>query len=240
MYPYQKDHDVEPDIPSPTEMNFIDHLFDNKINILLSAYTLNHVLLYAGQSGMLSKLYRTEDGINNPWNRTLDTDGLATLIPEVEGKFDNPRKLSMRFVINSNNAQPLLDITRAGNNLNINFSLEIKVKATDDPRKFPETFLNLNITTSVKFTVKAINNNLVVNILSNEIKDVVSIIDKFGITQQSITPFLSNYVNIIIADLQTQLSNIDIVESLSKLVGVQFKELFFMTDNGFFDFSIDI
>jgi hypothetical protein len=239
VYP-NKLPDQGPVFPSPPPMTFLDHLFDNKINVLLSAYTLNHVFFYIGQLGIISAAYRTEDGTQNPWNKTLDTDGLTEFIPELNGKFDEPKKLELRFVVNAKNSKPLIDIKSSGNTIDMNFSVELNIETSNDDFDFPETYLQLNVTSVSTFLITAIDDNISIQIKSNKIRDIDATIDKIGITKESITPFLSNYVNMMMVNFQTLVTNIKVVETLSNLTGIKFKELYFSTDNGYFDFSIDI
>jgi hypothetical protein len=229
-----------PVVPLASNMIFLNHLFDNKISMLISDYTLNHILFFIGQTGMINEQYRTEDGLKNPWNRTLDTDGLGEIIHELKGKFDSPKKLELRFAINAHNVQPLVDIKTGGNTLDINYSVDLNVYTSEDPFEFPENYLKLNVTSYMMFSIMAIEDKVNILILNNNIRKIDVIVDKISVTTDSLSPFLTDFTDKMILRYQNNITDIKLSEKLSNYTGIRYKDLYLSTDNGYFDFSIDI
>jgi hypothetical protein len=227
--------ELMPDIPPAADMDFNQDYFTNELQILISTYTLNTLLLTGQSIGFLSQEFTNASHPIFPWN--FDTVGLQEILPQYEEKYPGQNlEVQMNVYVSAlNHLRPYIESSETGAKLVVNFNLDFLTSVSDDP----VLDLSLNVTGELPFTIQVKYDLLTINwgtfnlVQLDENKNELTV--PYDDSVNMVGNMLDNYV---VKFIKGYTKNVALAAILTLVTGMDFKNFKFETKEGYLLVSI--
>jgi hypothetical protein len=211
---------VAPKINPASKMSFQEDDKVNDLSILLSDYTINTMLFMAQQSSFLRFKMTNETAEGLPF--TLDTNGLAMIIPELPGAFSKNYPVDLNLIIDPvDNSQPILKSNLLGSRVNLNATLEFLVRnqtsAIQNPFKAVSLTFELEILAQL---ISTKDKKLTIQIPKTEILALTSVSKIGNINTPEIQRSLDSIIFVALKSFSDKTQNIDFSPTISQYTGL--------------------
>jgi len=204
-------------------MDFKPAYFDDKVNILLSDYTLNTVFFMVQQSSFLRKTIFNDT--SNPLPMNVDTQSLAQLIPELGTFFPTNYPINLVvFVDPFDNTQPIIRTNIDGSHLNLNVTMEFNVVNSTDAFDDPYKAVAVTLAIDLKLQIVTKNELLSIQIVKATVNDIELISGIGELKKDVVKASLNSMINIALKSVEESLKNIDVRKIVKEKLGLDFTE----------------
>ena len=224
-----------PDIPPATDMDFNQDYFTNELQILISTYTLNTLLLTGQSIGFLSQEFTNASHPIFPWN--FDTVGLQEILPQYEEKYPGQNlEVQMNAYISAlNHLRPYIESSETGAKLVVNFNLDFLTSVSDEP----VLDLSLNVTGELPFTIQVKYDLLTINWGTFNIVQLDENKNELNVPYDDLVNMVGNMLdNYVVKFIKGYTKNVALAAILTLVTGMDFKNFKFETKEGYLLVSI--
>ena len=227
--------ELMPDIPPAVDMDFNQDYFTNELQILISTYTLNTLLLTGQSIGFLSQEFTNSSHPIFPWN--FDTVGLQEILPQYEEKYPGQNlEVQMNAYISAlNHLRPYIESSETGAKLVVNFNLDFLTSVSDDP----VLDLSLNVTGELPFTIQVKYDLLTINWGTFNIVQLDENKNELNVPYDDLVNMVGNMLdNYVVKFIKGYTKNVALAAILTLVTGMDFKNFQFETKEGYLLVSI--
>ena len=227
--------ELMPDIPPATDMDFNQDYFTNELQILISTYTLNTLLLTGQSIGFLSQEFTNASHPIFPWN--FDTVGLQEILPQYEEKYPGQNlEVQMNAYISAlNHLRPYIESSETGAKLVVNFNLDFLTSVSDDP----VLDLSLNVTGELPFTIQVKYDLLTINWGTFNLVQLDENRNELNVPYDDLVNMVGNMLdNYVVKFIKGYTKNVALAAILTLVTGMDFKNFKFETKEGYLLVSI--
>ena len=197
-----------------------------KLNI--TEETINTVLLIAQRSFAINLQVKNDSSLPLPIG--IDTASLSILIPELSEYY--PENTNMTITIYESPSyckRPILDFAIDG--VYLDFDLGLKFSIFNSETLQYDEILDFIISTEIKSTIFTENNKLTIFIMKASISELKFNNNVFNLKAENIQERLNGFFRVLISQTRAMLTNIDILNILNTLTGLNFTS---------FDFTVNV
>jgi hypothetical protein len=227
--------ELMPDIPPAADMDFNQDYFTNELQILISTYTLNTLLLTGQSIGFLSQEFTNASHPIFPWN--FDTVGLQEILPQYEEKYPGQNlEVQMNAYVSAlNHLRPYIESSETGAKLVVNFNLDFLTSVSDDP----VLDLSLNVTGELPFTIQVKYDLLTINWGTFNIVQLDENKNELNVPYDDLVNMVGNMLdNYVVKFIKGYTKNVALAAILTLVTGMDFKNFKFETKEGYLLVSI--
>jgi hypothetical protein len=221
--------DSLPDLKNNTLIKIITkETSDGIYKLNITEETINTVLLIAQRSFAINLQVKNDSSLPLPIG--IDTASLSILIPELSEYY--PENTNMTITIYESPSyckRPILDFAIDG--VYLDFDLGLKFSIFNSETLQYDEILDFIISTEIKSTIFTENNKLTIFIMKASISELKFNNNVFNLKAENIQERLNGFFRVLISQTRAMLTNIDILNILNTLTGLNFTS---------FDFTVNV
>lgn len=230
--------DLKPKIPEPSPMDFTKRFLKNKVNLLLSDYTINTLLFFVQQSGYIN--IRVQNDTNGYFPFNVDIDGFKNLFPNLTKNYAENFPIEIKMNIASSGDQPQITTEDDGSKVTINYGFELKVYNSTDIFDDPITELKLNIKSHLQIQYMIDDNFLHIVVFKNTVDEIEEKTNLLAMESSDIKKSLIEIQEKILEKFRPNFANINVESLLYNAFGFKFDSFEFDARKGFLEISVDM
>jgi hypothetical protein len=238
IYPF--DPKFRPVCDPAAPMSFDDHVFDKKLNLLVSDFTLNNLLYLAQYYGQFTG-YWSQDSGDNIFGVPLDTAGLGTFISQLNTTFNSTHNVDVKAGVYPGSEEPIATITDNGTVINFKWDISFAVYVTDNPMDVPVPYLTVTVDTTVTLNTQVGNDSLKIYVVDQQVNNVLATLNLLvGFNPSTSTDDFSRILSKFTDSFNNQFSDIKIYDFLDNYTTLKFKNLSIDSKDRFYSLAIDL
>lgn len=230
--------DLKPKIPEPINMQFTQRYLNNKINLLLSDYTINTLLFFVQQSGYIN--IRVQNDTNGYFPFNIDIEGFKGLFPNLTRNYAENFPVEVKLNIATTGDQPQITTDDDGSKINIDYGFELKVYNSTDIFDDPITDLKVNVKSHLQIQYMMDSGLLHIIVFKNSVDSVDVKTNLLDMETDAIKKSVNNIQEKLLEKFRPSFANIDVETLLEKTFGIKFDSFEFDSRKGYLELSVDI
>lgn len=230
--------DLKPKIPEPFDMQFTQRYLKNKINILLSDYTINTLLFFVQQSGYIN--IRVQNDTNGYFPFNVDIEGLKELFPNLTRNYEENFPVELKMNIPSSGDQPQISTDTDGSRISLEYGFELKVYNSTDIFDDPITELKMNVKAHLQVQYMIDDTFLHIIVFKNTVDDVNVKTNLLDMDTNAIKKSLNDIQEKLLEKFRPSFANLNVESLLEKTFGYKFDSFEFDSRKGYLEMSVDI
>jgi len=230
--------DLKPKIPEPSEMQFTQRYLNNKINLLLSDYTINTLLFFVQQSGYIN--IRVQNDTNGYFPFNIDIEGFKALFPNLTRNYAENFPVELKMNLGSSGDQPQITTDTDGSRISLVYGLEIKVYNSTDIFDEPITELKMNVKAHLQIQYMIDGGFLHVIVYKNVVEDVEINTNLLEMEIEAVRKSVNDIQEKLLEKFRPSFANINVESLLQNTFGNKFDSFEFDSRKGYLEISVDM
>ncbi len=219
-------------------MQFTQRYLKNKINLLLSDYTINTLLFFVQQSGYINIRVQNETNGFFPFN--IDTEGFKALFPNLTRNYAENFPVEVKMSLSAASEQPQISTDSQGSRISLVYGFEFKVYNSTDIFDEPITELKLNVKAHLQVQYMIDDSFLHVIVYKNTVSDLDVETNLLDMPTPALMKSVNDVQEILLEKFRPSFANLNVESLLQNAFGYKFDSFEFDARNGFLEISVDM
>lgn len=231
--------DLKPKIPEPVDMKFNERLTKNGVRLLLSDYSINTILFFAQQSGMVSAIITNDTNTYLPFNS--DIEGFKSIFPKLTEHYSENFPVELSINCSPDLRQPVISTHEDGSKLSFNLAFELKVYNSSSIFDDPVTEISLDFDGFMQMQYMFDENQVLhVVIFKSHVEKINVQKDTLTNGEQDLKKDISGLLDFIVDSFRPKISNIKFGEMVRNATGFGVENIEFDTRKEHMELALDI
>ena len=219
-------------------MQFTQRYLKNKINLLLSDYTINTLLFFVQQSGYIN--IRVQNDTNGYFPFNIDIEGFKALFPNLTRNYAENFPVEIKMNLAAADDQPLISTDSEGSRISLVYGFELKVYNSTDIFDEPITELKVTVKAHLQVQYMIDDSFLHVIVFKNVVDDLDVKTNLLDMETDAIKKSVNDIQENLLEKFRPSFANVNVESLLQNTFGFKFDSFEFDARKGYLEISVDI
>lgn len=219
-------------------MPFSSKITENTINVLMSDYTINTLLFFIQQSGLVNLRIQNDTNTYLPFNS--DIEGFSTFFPQLKQKYSENFPIEVKINCETSLTEPTVKTDTDGTRLDVNFKFELNVYNSTDIFDDPVKELDLDVHVHLQIQFMIDRDFLHILIFKTVVDNLNVRVNGLSTQENELKENIGRILNNVLDKFSPAISNVNVEKFFSDATGFRFDNFEFDTRVGYLEMAIDI